>query len=120
MPNDNLGLRQPVHITSLTYLQPSSSHYHLLTGTELGDVRRYDTRARRPVADWKGIGKIGGVKKVEKGFAEQWVFPNISHWAQILIYYAIFSEVFVSDKGCNLFALDLRNGAILCGYKGTL
>ncbi|KIM87003.1 hypothetical protein PILCRDRAFT_815437 [Piloderma croceum F 1598] len=98
VPNDNLGLRQPVHITSLTYLWPSSSHYHLLTGTELGDVRRYDTRVRRPVADWKGIGKIGGVKKVEKGFAEH--------------------EVFVSDKGCNLLALDLRNGAVLCGYKG--
>jgi len=79
VPNDNLGLRQPVHITSLTYLSPSSSHYHLLTGTELGDVRRYDTRARRPVADWKGIGKIGGVKKVEKGFAEQWVFLILSH-----------------------------------------
>jgi ribosome biogenesis protein NSA1 len=25
----------------------------------------------------------------------------------------------VSDKGCNLFALDLRNGGILCGYKGN-
>jgi len=35
---------------------------------------------------------------VEKGFAEH--------------------EVFVSDNGCNLFALDLRNGGILCGYKG--
>jgi len=101
VPNDNLGLRQPVHITSLTYLTSSSStdHHHLLTGTQLGDVRRYDTRAaRRPVADWKGIGKMGGIKKVEKGFAEH--------------------EVFVSDNGCNLFALDLRNGGILCGYKG--
>lgn len=28
--------------------------------------------------------------------------------------------MFVSDKGCNLFALDLRNGAVLCGYKGNL
>lgn len=30
----------------------------------------------------------------------------------------MFSEVFVSDKGCNLFALDLRNGGVLCSYKG--
>ena len=79
MPNDNLGLRQPVHITSLSYISPSSlSAHHLLTGTQLGDVRRYDTRAaRHPVADWKGIGKIGGVKKVVKGFSEQCVFPRI-------------------------------------------
>ena len=81
VPNDNLGLRQPVHITSLTYLSPSSpTGHHLLTGTHLGDVRRYDIRAaRRPVADWTGIGKIGGVKKVEKGFAEQYVMPTICH-----------------------------------------
>lgn len=101
VPNDNLGLRQPIHITSLTYLSSSSStsHHHLLTGTQLGDVRRYDTRAaRRPVANWKGIGKIGGVNKVEKGFAEH--------------------EIFISDKGSNLFSLDLRSGGILCGYKG--
>lgn len=81
VPNDNLGLRQPVHITSLTYLSPSSpTGHHLLTGTRLGDVRRYDIRAaRRPVADWTGIGKIGGIKKVEKGFAEQYVIPTICH-----------------------------------------
>ena len=122
VPNDNLGLRQPVHITSLTYLSPSSStsHHHLLTGTQLGDVRRYDTRtARRPVANWEGIGKIGGVKTVEKGFAEQCVVcPAIWRFDYSDID-APSSEAFVSDKGCNLFALDLRNGSISCGYKGT-
>jgi hypothetical protein len=79
VPNDYLGLRQPIRITSLTYLSPSAStsHHHILTGTQLGDVRRYDTRAaRRPTADWKGIGKIGGVKVVEKGLEEQSVFPS--------------------------------------------
>jgi ribosome biogenesis protein NSA1 len=79
VPNDYLGLRQPVRITSLTYLSPSTStsHHHILTGTQLGDVRRYDTRAaRRPTADWKGIGKIGGVKVVEKGLEEQSVCPS--------------------------------------------
>ena len=72
--HDSLSLRQPVHITALTYLQPSSalSNQHLLTGTQLGNVRRYDTRAaRKPVADWKEIGKIGGVRTVEKGLNEQ-------------------------------------------------
>ncbi|KAH9842823.1 uncharacterized protein C8Q71DRAFT_222574 [Rhodofomes roseus] len=100
VPNDGLSLRQPVHNTSLTYLQPSSSasSHHLLVGTHHGHVRRYDTRAaRRPVADWKGIGKVGGVRMVENGLAEH--------------------EVFVSDNGSNLFALDLRNGRVIYGYK---
>jgi len=77
VPNDFLGLRQPIRITTLTYISPSPSanHHHLLSGTRLGDVRRYDTRAaRRPVADWKAIGKSGGVKLVEKGLDEQCVF----------------------------------------------
>jgi ribosome biogenesis protein NSA1 len=39
---------------------------------------------------------------------------------QIFICHDHSSEVFVSDNGCNLFTLDLRNGGILCGYKGTL
>ena len=32
----------------------------------------------------------------------------------------ISSEVFVSDQGTNLFALDLRTGGITYGYKGML
>ena len=73
LPNDPLSLRQPIHITSLTYLQKSSSQSnHLATGTETGDVRRYDTRAaKRPVANWKGIAKVGGIKTVEAGLHEQ-------------------------------------------------
>ncbi|OBZ75240.1 WD repeat-containing protein 74 [Grifola frondosa] len=99
--NDNLNLRQPVHITALTYLETptSTSHNHLVTGTQLGNVRRYDTRAaRRPVSDWKGVGKIGGVSAIEKGLSEH--------------------EIFVADHGCNLFALDLRNGRTIYGYQG--
>ena len=40
-------------------------------------------------------------------------------YAMKFIGYVLSSEVFVSDQGYNLFALDLRNGGILCGYKGT-
>ncbi|KAI0637075.1 hypothetical protein C8Q77DRAFT_1154947 [Trametes polyzona] len=101
VPNDHLSLRQPVHNTALTYLQPSTSisHQHLLVGTANGNVRRYDTRAaRRPVADWKGVGKTGGISTVEKGFHEH--------------------EVFVADRGCTLAALDLRNGRTVYSYKG--
>ncbi|THU90702.1 hypothetical protein K435DRAFT_968533 [Dendrothele bispora CBS 962.96] len=95
--NDNLGLRKPIRITSLAYL--SSSDSHLLTGTQLGDLRRYDTRAaRRPVSDWQNVAKLGGIKTVEPGLNEH--------------------EVFVSDGGSNLYSLDLRNGKIVYGYKG--
>ncbi|KAF8845012.1 hypothetical protein BDN67DRAFT_942618 [Paxillus ammoniavirescens] len=102
VPNDYLGLRQPVHNTCLTYISSSSSEtqQQLLVGTRLGDLRRYDTRSgRRPVNDFKGIAKVGGVKSVVEGFLEH--------------------EVFLSDQGTNLFALDLRNGGIIYGYKGT-
>ncbi|KAI6028356.1 hypothetical protein F5J12DRAFT_715033 [Pisolithus orientalis] len=101
VPNDFLDLRQPVHNTCLTYISPSSStgQQHLLAGTRFGDVRRYDTRAgRRPVSDFKSVGKIGGVRAIEKGLSEH--------------------EAFVSDQGSSLFALDLRSGGILYSYKG--
>ncbi|KAI6036628.1 hypothetical protein BKA83DRAFT_670281 [Pisolithus microcarpus] len=100
VPNDFLGLRQPVHNTCLTYISPSGStgQQHLLAGTRFGDLRRYDTRAgRRPVSDFKSIGKIGGLRTIERGFYEH--------------------EAFASDQGSSLFALDLRNGGILYSYK---
>ncbi|KAI0695930.1 hypothetical protein BC835DRAFT_1406096 [Cytidiella melzeri] len=86
---------------TFTYLQTSasSSQQHLLVGTQFGDVRRYDTRtARRPVSNWKGIGKTGGIGTVKNGLNEH--------------------QVFVSDRGSSLYALDLRNGKVSFGYKG--
>ncbi|KAF7294980.1 hypothetical protein MIND_01036100 [Mycena indigotica] len=95
---DNLGLRQPIRITTLNYL-PSASSPQLLAGTQLGDLRRYDTRAaRRPISQWAGIAKTGGVKVLEKGLADH--------------------EVLVGDHGCNLSSVDLRNGRIVYSYKG--
>ncbi|KIJ44106.1 hypothetical protein M422DRAFT_228749 [Sphaerobolus stellatus SS14] len=100
--NDFLNLRQPVHNTSLTFLSTSGTKgpgHHILAGSRLGSVRRYDTRAaRRPVADWKDIAKVGGVKTVQRG--------NREH------------EAFVSDHGSNLSALDLRTGRIMYTYSG--
>ena len=44
-----------------------------MTGTQLGDVRRYDTRSsRRPVSNWK-IGKAG-ISVMEQGMSEQCVY----------------------------------------------
>ncbi|KAF6765160.1 WD40-repeat-containing domain protein [Ephemerocybe angulata] len=98
LPNDSLSLRQPVRITSLSFLPNSGSGHSLVTGTLGNDVRRYDTRAaRRPVADWK-VGKVGGIKTLQAGLNEH--------------------ELFVSDQGTNLYAVDLRNGQILYGYPG--
>jgi hypothetical protein len=71
--NDNLSLRQPVNIASLAFLsEGQGNHHHLAIGNELGSVRRYDTRAsKQPVADWAGISRGGGVRRVEKGPREQ-------------------------------------------------
>uniref|UniRef100_D8PSH8 Ribosome biogenesis protein NSA1 n=1 Tax=Schizophyllum commune (strain H4-8 / FGSC 9210) TaxID=578458 RepID=D8PSH8_SCHCM len=98
--NDNLGLRQPVHNTSLTFISSTSTSAHdIVAGTQYGHVRRYDTRAaRKPVADWDNVVKIGGVRAVQKGLNEH--------------------ELFVSDAGCNLMSLDLRNGHVAYSYKG--
>ena len=75
VPNDSLSLRQPVHVTSLSYLpSPTQGHptTHLIAGTNDGHLRRYDTRAaRRPVADWRSIAKAGAIKVVEDGHAEK-------------------------------------------------
>ncbi|KAG7452565.1 uncharacterized protein BT62DRAFT_925121 [Guyanagaster necrorhizus] len=96
--NDSLSLRQPIRVTSLAYLSTESPH-HFLVGTQLGHLRRYDTRAaRRPVADWIGIVKAGSVRAVEKGFSEH--------------------EAFVSDNSNSMFSVDLRTGRALYGYKG--
>ncbi|KAG7092413.1 hypothetical protein E1B28_008770 [Marasmius oreades] len=97
VPNDSLGLRQPVRITSIAYV--TSSECHLLVGTQLGDLRRYDIRAaRRPISDWKNIGKTGGIRALESGHTE--------------------NQAFVSDGASNLFAMDLRTGRVIYAYKG--
>lgn len=128
--NDSLSLRRPVYNTCLTHLNPSPStstsqqSHHIATGTQFGSVRRYDTRsARRPVADWNGVAKMGGIRAVAKGLNEQFVqffFYVDSMVPSILTcFYCRQSELFVADQGCNLFSLDLRNGSVVYGYKGN-
>lgn len=102
-------------MTSLTYLAPSSATHHIIAGTQFGDLRRYDTRAaRRPVSDWK-VGKVGGIKAVVKGMSEQYVNLPLHIYQDSP---KMNSEVFTSDHGSNLYALDLRNGRVIYGYKG--
>jgi ribosome biogenesis protein NSA1 len=60
---------------------------------------------------------MGGVRRVEKGLAEQWV-TNPAFSVRMALTLPFTSEAFISDNGGNLFALDLRNGKIAYGYKG--
>ncbi|KAH7340490.1 hypothetical protein B0J17DRAFT_651545 [Rhizoctonia solani] len=104
LPNDSLSLRQPVHITSLSFIQNpgltnQQSSFHIVTGNKNGALRRFDTRAaRRPVANWENIAKTGGIRNVEPGRNEY--------------------ELFASDNGSNLSSIDVRNGKICYSYKG--
>ena len=115
--NDHLSLRHPVNIASLAFLsEGQGNHHHLAIGNELGSVRRYDTRAsKQPVADWLGISKVGGVRRIEKGSREQYV-SRFFH-AQVVIEKG-YSELFAADSTTNLLCLDLRNGRVLYGYQG--
>ncbi|VDC06591.1 unnamed protein product [Peniophora sp. CBMAI 1063] len=98
VPNDSLSLRQPVRNTCLTFLNGREDS--LAVGTAFGDVRRYDIRAqKRPVANWQGVGKVGGIATVASTAAGE-------------------NELYVSDNGTSVFALDVRSGKILSGYPG--
>ncbi|EIN07389.1 hypothetical protein PUNSTDRAFT_89660 [Punctularia strigosozonata HHB-11173 SS5] len=98
VPNDSLNLRVPVHNTSFDFISSSGSSAQIVCGTANGNMRRYDTRAaRRPVADWKGIAKVGGIRFLCNGVEEH--------------------EAFAADQG-NLFSVDLRNGRVNYAYKG--
>ncbi|KZV91057.1 WD40 repeat-like protein [Exidia glandulosa HHB12029] len=99
VPNDELNLRVPVHVTSLCYLGDASKSNEIVTGTSFGAVRQYDTRTkRRPVANWTEVVKKGGISRMERGVSEH--------------------DVFLADERGQLFALDLRNGKQLYSYKG--
>jgi ribosome biogenesis protein NSA1 len=111
-----------VHNTSLTYLSHASGgvrpSHHILAGTRIGSVRRYDTRiARKPVADWQHVGRVGGVQRVQRGNFEQLVRTSLEIVFVTRAYY--YSEAFIADHGGNLVALDLRTGRVLYAYAGT-
>ncbi|KAJ8487220.1 hypothetical protein ONZ45_g14416 [Pleurotus djamor] len=75
--SDGLGLRQPVRVSALAYLNHQPSGAHIFTGTQFGDVRRYDIRAgRKPVSDWNTFKNGSGVKTIEAGVHEQYEPPT--------------------------------------------
>ncbi|OWT41313.1 hypothetical protein C362_00779 [Cryptococcus neoformans Bt1] len=92
MPNNYLKLRPPVYHLALSWLNSPDS---LVSGTKMGTVRRFDTRQRKPVADWK-VAREGGVACLMPG--EE-------------------NELFFSDRSNYLGALDLRTGKVLYSYS---
>lgn len=47
-----------------------------------------------------------------------WTVGRFSHLIYVHYSYLFKRQLFVSDHGYNLFALDLRNGRVMYGYKG--
>ncbi|ORY27216.1 hypothetical protein BCR39DRAFT_539048 [Naematelia encephala] len=92
MPLTSLSLRPPIHHLALAHLLQGPEH--LVSGTKAGTVRRYDTRQRKPVAEWK-VAREGGVGSVT---------PRSEH------------ELFFSDRSSFLGAIDLRTGRLLYSY----
>jgi hypothetical protein len=92
--HNNLQLRVPVHHLCSAFLPGSTSD--IVTGTKAGNVRRYDTRQRKPTADWK-LAREGGIAAIAAG-AEH--------------------EVFFADHSNLVGALDLRTGKMLYAIPG--
>ncbi|OCF41463.1 hypothetical protein I317_04764 [Kwoniella heveanensis CBS 569] len=95
VPQNNLSLRQPIHHLCLTYL--NESPHLIVSGTKAGTVRRFDTRQRKPLSDWK-VAREGGVGAVA---------PGVEH------------ELFFSDRSNLLGSLDLRTGKVLYTYSAA-
>lgn len=94
VPHTSLQLRQPVHHLSSAFLSDSG----IVTGTKSGSVRRYDTRQRKPVGDWK-VAREGGVGCVVPSQLDE-------------------HTVFFADHSSLVGALDIRTGKLLYGVPG--
>ncbi|WVN86743.1 uncharacterized protein L203_101915 [Cryptococcus depauperatus CBS 7841] len=92
MPNNYLKLRPPIYHLALSWLDTPDA---LVSGTKMGTVRRFDTRQRKPVADWK-VAREGGVACLVPGAQD---------------------ELFFSDRSNYLGSLDLRTGKVLYSYS---
>lgn len=69
-----------------------------MSGTKSGSVRRYDTRQRKPISDWK-VAREGGIGAISFGTNE--------------------NELFYADRSSLLAALDMRIGKMLYSIPST-
>lgn len=97
VPHNNLQLRVPIHHLCSTFLTDSNTS--IVTGTKAGNVRRYDTRQRKPTGDWK-MAREGGVNCVATSAAGD------------------ANTLFFSDHSNHVGALDLRTGKLLYSVPG--
>ncbi|KAJ1646505.1 Ribosome biogenesis protein nsa1 (NOP7-associated protein 1) [Coemansia asiatica] len=94
---DWLGLRVPVWITDMQFLDGNTTNPQMVVSTRHSHIRIYDAKAQqRPVHSWE-IGKNPILNIVA------------SH---------VKPEIFYSDNLGNLNQLDLRTGKVIGGFKG--
>ncbi|KAJ9106338.1 hypothetical protein QFC21_001484 [Naganishia friedmannii] len=101
LPNNHLSLQTPIDYLSLCILpQTASESTHgstlLAAGTKSGHIRKYDTRQRKHVADWK-VAREGGIVTLEAGLNE--------------------NELFFVDASSQFGSLDVRTGRTLYTYS---
>jgi ribosome biogenesis protein NSA1 len=89
-----------------------AKHHLIATGTKAGTVRRYDTRQRKPLDDWK-VAKEGGIGCIEAGKDEQYVHQPADKSLSLML----LSELFFADRSSTLGALDLRTGRVLYTFS---
>ncbi|KAJ2236588.1 Ribosome biogenesis protein nsa1 (NOP7-associated protein 1) [Coemansia sp. RSA 485] len=94
---DWLGLRVPVWITDMQFLDSNTTNPQMVVSTRHSHIRIYDAKAQqRPVQSWE-IGKTP-------------ILHMVASHAK--------PEIFYSDNLGNLNQLDLRTGKVIGGYKG--
>ncbi|GHJ88489.1 hypothetical protein NliqN6_4891 [Naganishia liquefaciens] len=97
LPNNFLSIPTPVDYTSMCILPTTSSgdaagSTSIAAGTKSGFIRKYDTRQREHVSNWK-TAREGGIVTLEAGQNEH--------------------ELFFVDASSQFGALDLRTGRTL-------
>ncbi|KAI7824509.1 WD40-repeat-containing domain protein [Kickxella alabastrina] len=95
--DDGLGLRPPVWITDMQFLDANTSVPQLAVSTGHGQIRIYDAKAQqRPVQDWQ----------------------ITKHPILHILASHLRPELFFADNMGNMQQLDLRTGKVIGGYKG--
>lgn len=89
----------------------------IAAGTKSGHVRKYDTRQRNYVHDWK-VAREGGIVTLEAGQNEQYVVRYFCCALQNAYLYAVStSELFFVDASSQFGSMDIRTGRTLYTYS---
>ncbi|KAJ2554102.1 Ribosome biogenesis protein nsa1 (NOP7-associated protein 1) [Coemansia sp. RSA 1933] len=98
VPEDNLGLRVPVWITDMQFLNDDTTNPRIAVSTGHKQIRIYDAKTgARPIHDWDTV-SAHPIYHIAASHAKP--------------------ELFFADNMGNLQQLDLRTGKVVGGYKG--